>query len=200
MARPLGFDRDRVIVAATRTFWRHGLHATTAEDLCQSTGLGRSSLYNSFGSKNALFEECLDSYLAQARARVDALLGDADRPVLERIGLLLKAIAAEEVDRAATDAPRGCLAVNTVAELADGPESVEALRRIGEDTATRIHLLGSALRAGQASGEITREVRAEGLAAFVNAAIVGLRLASQGEAAPDRLDDIVASTMRALRP
>lgn len=199
MARPLGFDRDRAVAAATRTFWRHGLHATTAEDLCRSTGLGRSSLYNSFGSKEALFAECLDAYLRQARARAETLLGETGRPVPARIGSLLKAIAAEEVSRAGGDGPKGCLAVNTVAELSDDPAD-GALKLIGEDTAARLRDLGNALRAGQAAGEVTDEVSADGLAAYVNAAIAGLRIASQGGATPDRLEDIVATTLRALKP
>ncbi|GAB3649643.1 TetR/AcrR family transcriptional regulator [Glycomyces tarimensis] len=200
MARPLSFQRDRVIESATRTFLRHGLHATSAEDLCRATGLGRSSLYNSFGSKDALFAECLNSYLDQTRERGEAILSDTARPVRDRIAALLRLIASEETERVAAGDPRGCLAVNTVAELADDPEYVESMRRVDEDTTARLHLLSDVLRVGQAAGEITDQVSAEGLAAFVNAAIAGLRITSQGGTASDLLDDIVATTLRALDP
>ncbi|HEU5130084.1 MAG TPA: TetR/AcrR family transcriptional regulator [Glycomyces sp.] len=200
MARPLSFRRETAVAAATRTFLRRGLHATSAEDLCRATGLGRSSLYNSFGSKDGLFAECLGDYLGATRERGEAFLSDADLPVLDRIAALLRFIAAEEAERAAAGEPRGCLAVNTVAELADDPEHAESMRRIDEDTDARLRLLTDALRAGQAAGEVTAAVSAEGLAAFVNAAIAGLRITSQGGTAADRLDDIVATALRALAP
>lgn len=200
MARPLTFERDHVVEAATRTFLRHGLHATSAEDLCQATGLGRSSLYNSFGSKDALFAECLGAYLTRTRERGEAILGDTARPVRDRIATLLRLIASEEAERVSAGEPRGCLAVNTVAELADDAEHVESMRRVDEDTAARLHLLADVLRVGQAAGEITDQVSAEGLAAFVNASIAGLRITSQGGTASDRLEDIVATTLRALDP
>jgi AcrR family transcriptional regulator len=200
MARPLSFRRERVVEAATRTFLRHGLHATSAEDLCQATGLGRSSLYNSFGSKHGLFAECLGDYLSRTRETAEAILGDADLPIRDRIEALLRFIAAEEAGRVAAGEPRGCLAVNTVAELADDPEYAGSMRRVDEDTAARLRLLADTLRVGQAAGEITDAVSAEGLAAFVNASIAGLRITSQGGTAADRLDDIVATAVRALKP
>jgi AcrR family transcriptional regulator len=200
MARPLSFRRERVVEAATRTFLRHGLHATSAEDLCRATGLGRSSLYNSFGSKDALFAECLGAYLSRTRERGEAILSDTTSPARDRIAALLRLIAAEEAERAAAGEPRGCLAVNTVAELADDPEHVGSIRRVDEDTAARLRLLADVLRVGQAAGEITDAVSAEGLAAFVNASIAGLRITSQGGTASGLLDDIVATTLRALDP
>ncbi|MCD0445647.1 TetR/AcrR family transcriptional regulator [Glycomyces sp. A-F 0318] len=200
MARPLGFRRDRVVEAATRTFLQHGLHAASAEELCRATGLGRSSLYNSFGSKDALFDECLGTYLDQTLERTETILGDTARPVRDRIAILLRRIAVEEAERVAAGEPRGCLAVNTVAELADDPEYAGSMRRVDEDTAARLRLLADALRVGQAAGEVTDAVSAEGLAAFVNAAIAGLRITSQGGTAAGRLDDIVVATLRALAP
>jgi len=200
MARPLSFDRDHAVDAAMRTFWRNGLHATSAEDLCRATGLGRGSLYNTFGGKDALFVECLGSYLDKTRARGENILGDSERDVLERISVLLNGMVTEEVQRQRDDAPLGCLGVNTIAELSNDPDHADAVRMINEDTAARLRLLAEVLRLGQAAGEITDEVSAEGLAAFVNAAIAGLRISSQRGASSRGLKDIVASTIRALAP
>ncbi len=200
MARPRTFDRERVVDAATAQFWRHGLHATSAEDLCRVTGLGRSSLYNTFGSKDALFAECLDGYLDSALALATEVVTDRERDAVDRIEALLLLIASEEAERRSADAPRGCLAVNSVAELAHDQDRAANLKRIQNDTETRLRLLADVLRAGQAAGEVTEEVTPEGLAAFVNAAIAGLRISSQGGAPAERLREIVHATARALRP
>ncbi|MFD0556518.1 TetR family transcriptional regulator [Stackebrandtia endophytica] len=199
MARPLSFDRDRVVDDAMRTFWRHGLHATSADDLCRATGLGRGSLYNTFGGKDALFAECLAAYLERTRAQGEELLSDSALDVPTRISTLLTRLVAEEVERRADDAPLGCLGVNTIAELSNDPEHTDLVDMINEDTATRLRSLTAVLRLGQAAGEITDQVGAEGLATFVNAAIAGLRISSQRGASRQALVDIVTSTVRALR-
>ncbi|PKV91344.1 TetR family transcriptional regulator [Amycolatopsis echigonensis] len=199
MARPRTFDREQVLTAATDLFWRRGFHATSAEELCQVTGLGRSSLYNTFGSKGALFAECLARYLdatAQATAEVIARKGGA----VARIEAYLTNVVLEEAERSSAGAPSGCLAVNSVAELAGDTENVEFLEQVARDTEARLRLLTDLLRAGQAAGEVTAEVPAEGLAAYVNASVAGLRISAQGGAPLARLADIVQAATRALRP
>lgn len=181
-------------------FWQSGFHATSAEDLCRATGLGRSSLYNAFGSKDELFAQCLDAYLDRALARVEEVIGETGRGTVERIETLLRSVAAEESERAGSGAPRGCLAVNTVTELADDPAHAACVDRIGRDTAARLELLAAVLRVGQAAGEVTTSISAEGLAAYVNSAVAGLRVSSQGRVAAAWSDDIIAATLRGLRP
>lgn len=200
MARPRAFDHEQVLASARQVFWRHGLHATSVEDLSRATGLGQSSLYNAFGSKDALFAACLDSYLTDARTRDSAILEDSSMGVVERVEALLTAIATEEAERSAGGDPRGCLAVNTLAELADDPEATVTVARITQDTASRLALLADVLRVGQVSGEVTREITAEGLAAHLNAAIAGIRISSQGGAARKTIAEIIAATVRAIRP
>jgi AcrR family transcriptional regulator len=198
MARPRNFDRQRVVEAATAQFWRHGFHATSAEDLCQVTGLGRSSLYNTFGSKDELFAECLDWYLDTKLDVVAERMAEPERSALGRVEGLLLLVAAEELRRG--PAPRGCLAVNSVAEFAADDEHAGDLKRIRRDTEARLRMLADALRVGQAAGEVTDDVTAEGLAAFVNATIAGLRISSQGGVRGERLREIVHAAVRALKP
>ncbi|MEV3965047.1 TetR/AcrR family transcriptional regulator [Nocardia sp. NPDC050193] len=200
MARPRSFEYEKVLAAATSQFQRAGLHATSAEDLCRATGLGRSSLYNTFGSKDELFAQCLDAYLEKTLARTGEVIGDGSLGTVERIEVLLRRVAAEEAERTGSGSPRGCLAVNTVAELADDPVYEKSVERIGRDTAARLELLSAVLRAGQAAGEVTKSVSAEGLAAFVNSAIAGLRISSQGRVAAPWSGEIITATLRALRP
>ncbi len=200
MARPRAFDHDQVLESARQVFWRHGLHATSVEDLSRATGLGQSSLYNAFGSKDKLFAACLDTYLANAQRRDSELLEDTSAGVVERVEALLNTIATEEAERTASGDPRGCLAVNTLAELADDPEAAVTVARITKDTATRLALLADVLRLGQASGEVTTEVSADGLAAYLNAAIAGVRISSQGGASRETIAEIITTALRAIRP
>lgn len=72
--RPRAFDLQAVVHAARDGFSEHGPELTSIVDLERYTGLDRSSLYNAFGSKQALFEAALRSYLEEGiESRLSAL-------------------------------------------------------------------------------------------------------------------------------
>ncbi|WP_372698586.1 TetR/AcrR family transcriptional regulator [Arthrobacter sp. JSM 101049] len=74
MARTRAFDTDEVVRAAREVFWTWGYDAAAMPELERSTGLGRSSLYNAFGSKRGLFDAAVQSYLDEVvRPRLAAL-------------------------------------------------------------------------------------------------------------------------------
>ena len=63
MVRPREFDRDAALDRAMQVFWAKGFAATSTEDLVAAMGIGRQSLYNAFGDKQALFARALERYL-----------------------------------------------------------------------------------------------------------------------------------------
>src|SRR5262249_38606558 len=62
MARPKEFDRDAVLDRAVELFWAKGYEATSLGDLVESLGVGKQSLYDTFGDKHALYLAALDRY------------------------------------------------------------------------------------------------------------------------------------------
>jgi TetR/AcrR family transcriptional repressor of nem operon len=194
------FDRSEVLASVTHAFWSHGYHGTSTETLCERTGLGRSSLYNAFASKSALFSECLSTYLRQARDGLAAILEDDARPVLDRIGTLLEIVVQEEVRRREECFPTGCLGVNTVVELAGDPAWRAVLDELTGDTEARIAALATCIRAGQTQGEVATDMEAAAFATFINAVIVGIRVASRGGAGEAALRQIASVALRSLTP
>lgn len=63
MARTRSFDREAAARAALNLFWRVGYEAAAIPDLERETGLSRSSIYSSFGSKRGLFDAAVQRYL-----------------------------------------------------------------------------------------------------------------------------------------
>ncbi|WP_433246347.1 TetR/AcrR family transcriptional regulator [Actinomadura nitritigenes] len=191
MARPRQFEEERAVEAAMRAFWERGYEATSTQELCEATGLGRSSIYNTFSSKHDLFTRALTRYMDVRTANAVEVLEDAGRPVRER----LRTVLGWAVEAPAED-PVGCLVVNTMIEMAPRDEDVAGhLRR---DQEKRLAALRGAIEAGQRSGEIDAGRDADALAHFVVAAIAGMRVAARGGADGRTLRAIADTAMAAI--
>jgi AcrR family transcriptional regulator len=173
-----------------QTFCARGYEATSAQDLCESTGLGRSSLYNAFESKQALFERCLDRYAELQTLGQKALL-ETDGSGYDRIKALLDATVEDEV----TPDSNGCLVTRTAIE--QPPATAATVRRHLDDFVAH---LATTIAAGQADGSITTRQSATALARFVHGAISGVRVQGRAAAPRELLEDVVDVTCAALRP
>src|SRR6266446_9362645 len=60
--RPRSYDPDAVLDRAAQLFWANGFSATSLDDLSAAMGMGRPSIYNAFGDKEALFLRALERY------------------------------------------------------------------------------------------------------------------------------------------
>lgn len=166
--RPPKFDRDAVIAAAISAFFESGFEATTLGDLENATGVDRSTLYNSFGGKQGLYDLATTAYIERAEQSLfDPLAnGTADgyANILEFLGRLRSGLTSPE-------AIPGCLIVN---DMAAGS---------APDVATRYR---TKLEAGLAAalsraGHPTPGAQADLLAA----AVIGVNLVSKMTADPE---------------
>lgn len=131
MARQKAFDDTAVAAAARDVFWRHGYSATSLAQLQVATGLSKSSLYESFGSKRGLFDRAIASYLAEV---IDPLLAplEADGAGPRELAAYFGSLARLFREAPEPIARRGCLLLNTAMELddldADAARTVAAYR------------------------------------------------------------------------
>lgn len=196
MPRPRTFDEDRAVDAAMRTFWANGYEATTTEDLCAATGLGRSSIYNTFSSKHELFRRSLLRYVEMTTTTQLGILEDEGRPPVERLRALFSAVIDGEMATRRDGRSIGCLTVNTTVELAGrDPEAAEILDRDGERRAAALRIV---IAAAQRAGEITSRRDPDALARYLNAVIGGMRVAGQGGADRAALQAIADTALDAL--
>jgi TetR/AcrR family transcriptional repressor of nem operon len=81
--RPREFDHDAVLRIAFDQVWRKGLRGAALSDIARETGVQRGSLYNAFGSKEALFLAAYERYAGDYLAAVEkALAGGSLRESL----------------------------------------------------------------------------------------------------------------------
>jgi AcrR family transcriptional regulator len=76
--RPREFDHDTVLRIAFDRFWRQGLRGAALSDIARDAGLQRGSLYNAFGSKEALFLAAYERYAGDYLAAVEQALKDGN--------------------------------------------------------------------------------------------------------------------------
>jgi TetR/AcrR family transcriptional regulator, transcriptional repressor for nem operon len=114
MGRRPSYDRDAIVGAASDLFWERGYRSTSIGDLEERTSLDRSSLYHAFGSKRGVFEAALGSYVAEFEDRLRMTL-QAGVGLDGVAGVFAGMAQAFRSDPAGSS--RGCLMVNTVAEL-----------------------------------------------------------------------------------
>ena len=117
--------RERILVAASDLFYRHGIRAVGVEAIAEAAGTNKMTLYRHFSSKDELVAEYLRSLAAEAVRFWDEL--EAAHPTDPRAQLRgwLKAMEAHVID---TD-QRGCALANAAIEL---PEKDHPARKVIE--------------------------------------------------------------------
>ncbi|WP_067534202.1 TetR/AcrR family transcriptional regulator [Nocardia crassostreae] len=194
MARPRKFDETRAVSAAMDAFWRRGYEAISTRDLAEYTGLGTSSLYNTFGDKRQLYLRALRRYYETATAAQIELLS---RPgsVKERLrDLMVHAIDADTAEPGADAA--GCFAINaSIDRAAADPEVADEVRR--HFTAVE-HALREAVSGGQRTGEIASTPDAATLARQIQSTYYGLRVLAPIQQDRQALLGVVETTLAAL--
>lgn len=116
MGRRKEFDEETVVRAARDVFWERGYASTSLADLQAATGLSRSSLYETYGSKRGLFDRVASSYLADI---IGPLLEpmEADGAGRAEVVAYFHALSQFLRNSPRAVATRGCLMLNTAMEL-----------------------------------------------------------------------------------
>lgn len=111
MAGKKAFDEGVAEEAAMLVFWERGYADSSLDILGEAMGLARSSFYNAFGDKSALFTRCLARYGARYGDRYEQAL----RPRGGELAASLTAFFEVTLDRIADPTvPRGCLIAQSV--------------------------------------------------------------------------------------
>jgi TetR/AcrR family transcriptional repressor of nem operon len=192
MARPREFDEDAALRKAMHAFWSKGYEATSLTDLTDAMEVSRSSLYATFGDKDALFGRALDLYMAEVSAERVKILGTA-RTAREGIHEWL-----EHHIRVALDpkTPPGCMFVNTAIESAIVPgevaERVESRAKLGEAAVREL------LERAQEAGELDRSRDARALAPMFVAVSYGIHVMARMHADRRKLQAAAAAALDAL--
>lgn len=191
MGRHKDFDRDDALHKAMELFWSRGYEAASIQDLVKHMGINRQSIYDTFGSKHALYLQALDRYREiEGRKLFD---------LLERPGPVKKALRqlfAGVVEKALCDGKRGCFMGNAMSERA-GHCKETAARTCSNKTAAEDAFYCALLR-GKKQGELKRVRDPRAVARFLFNNLQGLVLMAKATRDRKALEDVVKVTLSVL--
>lgn len=190
--RPLEFDPDAALDAAMQIFWRKGYENTSMQDLLDAMRISKSSLYQAFGGKQALFERCMARYGDLMIGKLQDALASAPSGwdfIRQFLGSVL------DEARGMNEA-RGCLVLNTANEFARrDPVIAEAVAQgLG-----RFHgVMLRAVRRAQREGAIPPDRDATMLANYLVVSMSGLKTLSKAGADEASLKGTIELVLKAL--
>lgn len=159
MARNKAFEPEERLERAKCLFWQKGYNATSMQDLVETMGLNRGSIYDTYGDKHSLFLQCLRSYTESTFEDYQQAANDAKSPV-KAIERIIKKAAQRTIEEGKT-----CMGVKSTFELASVDEEVHAILR--DNTTNMVAVLKDLVRKAQKQGEINAKRDPEMLANFL---------------------------------
>ena len=134
--QPLTPRALRILETASQLFYAHGIHAVGVDTIAAESGVTKRTLYDRFGSKDALVTAYLQRRHDDWWARLEERLAGAEAP---------RALAV--FDAYAQDAPaveRGCAFLNGAAELPTGHPGMVVVRDHKQQVQRRLRELVAA--------------------------------------------------------
>ncbi|MEU1629781.1 TetR/AcrR family transcriptional regulator [Streptomyces sp. NPDC020096] len=187
------FNPDAALERVERLFWEHGAANASIQDVANTTGLNRSSLYATFGGKRELYLAALRRYVHQRAQPTCRQLAQDERglPAIQEFFTWLI-----EIRCSGEYAGWGCMIVNahTGAERND-PEVRAILEEYHQWLWDAMRaVLETARRHGQLSTAVPIDATAEALVLLA----YGVNVRSRAGADADALADTVTSTLGLL--
>ncbi|HEY6132993.1 MAG TPA: TetR/AcrR family transcriptional regulator [Rubrivivax sp.] len=172
MNRPRHFDLDGLRECVTDVFVKHGYRGTSMSMLTEASGLGKQSLYNALGDKEAAYLQAIECaslrYAALQAAMQDA--SDGRQAVHRFFDQVV------EVCAGADPAQNVCM---LTAGLMEGIEAEAIAAKLQEKWHALCNLLRLSIERGQHDGSIRRDVGSDVLCDVLVALLAGIRVAAR---------------------
>lgn len=192
IGRPKEFDTEQAMTAAMHLFWRKGYESTSLQDLLDTMNLSKSSLYQTYGSKNELFQQCINHYRNTMVSEMNQGLKDATngRQFIETV---FNSVPDETCQK---NGGIGCLIMNSANEFANADKEISVLITKGTKEFTNVFI--TAIKQAQQQGDISKNKDPKSLAYFLLSSLSGLKTMVKAGASRATVEDIVKTILASL--
>ncbi|MES2977945.1 MAG: TetR/AcrR family transcriptional regulator [Pseudomonadota bacterium] len=189
--RPRQFDLDMLRECVTDVFLEHGYRGTSMSMLTEASGLGKQSLYNVLGDKEAAYIQALDCASQRASSLAQAM---ADAPDGRSAVAMFFSQAMDGC--ASSDASiNSCMLTSG---LIEGIEAEAVAKKLQEKWHELCMLLEAAVARGQQDGSIRKDVPCATLREVLTTLMLGLRVASKTDTDHQSLKTTVQWALKLL--
>jgi AcrR family transcriptional regulator len=191
MGRPRGFAENEALDAAMTVFWEKGYEGSTLADLTEAMRINRSSMYATFGDKEALFRLAIARYAEGPAAYVrEALEQPTVRSVVEA---LLRGALGLLTD---PSHPRGCLSVQGA--LACGSDAEPMKQAMIESRKQGEADIQKRLQRARKEGDLANDVDPGDLARYISTVLTGLAVQAANGSTRAEMTRLVEMALRSM--
>jgi TetR/AcrR family transcriptional repressor of nem operon len=182
------FDTEVALTKAMEVFWAHGYEATSLSALLKNMGIGKKSLYDTFGNKRSLFLKALELYAQTTHRAIRDRLAAEGSPLVN-----LKQLLQEWQVMHSQPGSCGCMLGTNIADFntedADIANVMRGYLRQVED------VFATTLARAQAMGELSADANPREMARFLVCATQGMALLGRVMDDDTTLAGAVSATM-----
>lgn len=173
MPRVKLFDENEVLNKAMTLFWKQGYAATSVQDLVNTLGINRASIYDTFGDKEQLFLKAIVHYKKTNTEGVSKFLNS-----YPNVKEGFQALFERAIDDSISDEDRkGCFVVNTTTEMIPGDQKM--LELVDDNKKNFERIFHTYLQSGENSGQFAKDMNLEAMASMLFTLYNGLKVVSK---------------------
>ena len=162
------------------------------QDLLDATQLSKSSLYQTFGSKHDLFQQCIGHYRQMMAGGLQQALDNAPSGKRFIAGFFTSLVE----DTCNADTRIGCLIMNTATELAPHDDEIGKLIKQGVERFSGI--FQKAIERAQHEGDVAKDKDPRTLGYFLTSNLSGLNSMAKAGASRQVLRGIAQEIIQSL--
>ena len=163
------FDTEIALSKAMEVFWAQGYEAASLSELLKNMGIGKKSLYDTFGNKQSLFLKALEHYGRTTLRDIRYRLSAEGSPLAN-----LKHLLKDWQEMHSQPGSCGCMLGTNIADFNTDDEAIAKIMRSYLQQVEDV-FAGTLMRA-QAAGEISSEANPRNLAKLLLCATQGIAL------------------------
>lgn len=173
-------------------FWEKGYAATSLDDLLRALGVGRSSFYAAFQSKEAVFRESILLY----RKKMSDELSDGLRRAPSGMDFIRSVLEIPVSEAGGRTPSKGCLIMNTASELGGRHPSLD--RDVLGSLSVFEAIFRKAVERAKSEGSLAPDTDASAAAVFLSASLGGLRTLAKTGTPPKKIRAATKTILKAF--
>lgn len=186
------FDQEEALTKALQLFWEKGYEASSMQDLVNTMGINRASMYQTYGNKYELYVASIDRYIENSVAMLNQTLEDPGSP-LENLRGLFQLLIMGSLD----GEMQGCFLNNTAIEF--GPHDATMAKKVRDAWIEFENVFAALIQRAIDMNEIKADAEVHLLAQLLNINLQGLMAQTKASTSKEKLFDSINVLIALLR-